>query len=63
VSISSTFYDSLFSTKVLFALFLLLQFDFVIFCQKNIGKKAARKVFMKLIKGQTGISDEETTTD
>jgi len=32
---------------VFFAAFCLLQFDFVIFCQKNIGPKAARNILMK----------------
>ncbi len=35
-------------TKVLHAAFLLLHFGFEIFCRKNIGKKVARKLLMKL---------------
>jgi hypothetical protein len=31
--------------------FLLLQFDFVTFWQKNIGAKASHKMLMKLTKG------------
>ena len=54
VSISSTFYAQLFCTKVLCAAFLHLRFGFVIFCQKNISAKAARKMLMKLV---TGIFD------
>ncbi len=41
-----------FCTKVLWAAFLLFQFDFVIFCQKNIGEKAARKMLVKLTTGR-----------
>jgi len=52
VSISSTFYSSLFCMKVLCAAFLLLQFGFVIFWQKNSGKKAACKMLMKLTTGR-----------
>jgi len=37
--------------KVFFAAFLYLQFGFVIFWQKNIGSKAARKMLMKLTPG------------
>jgi len=48
VSILSTFYLQLFHIKVYFEAFLWLQFGFVIFCCKNIGKKAARKLLMKL---------------
>jgi len=47
VSIWSTFCTWLFSTKVPFLAFLYLQFGFVIFCQKNICKKAALKMLMK----------------
>jgi len=49
VSISPTFYDCLFRTKVLCTAFLYLQFGFVIFWCKNIGAKAARKTLLKLI--------------
>jgi len=38
--------------KVLCAAFLLLQFGFVIFWQKNSGKKAACKMLMKLTTGR-----------
>jgi len=38
----------LFCTKALFAAFLLLQFGFEFFWQKNIGTKAAYKMLMKL---------------
>jgi len=48
VSISSTFYEQLFYTKVFFKAFLKLQFGFVIFCWKNISAKAARKILLKL---------------
>ncbi len=41
VSISATFYVKLFCKKVFCKTFLYLQFDFVIFWQKNIGAKAA----------------------
>jgi len=37
--------------KVFFAAFLYLQFDFVIFCWKNMGTKAARKMLAKLTLG------------
>ena len=41
-SISSTFYEKhIFCTKVFVKAFLYLQFVFVIFCRKEIGKKAA----------------------
>jgi hypothetical protein len=45
------FYEQLFNTKVFFAVFLYLQFGFVIFCQKNISAKAARKLLVKLTTG------------
>jgi len=48
VSISATFYKQLFCTKVFCAAFLYLQFGFVIFWQKNISEKAARKTLVKL---------------
>jgi len=38
-------------TKVLCTAFLYLQFDFVIFWQKNISAKATRKMLMKLTIG------------
>jgi hypothetical protein len=48
VSISSTFYDWLFCTKVFLCRFSLVTFGFIIFWQKNISKKAARNMLMKL---------------
>jgi len=48
VSISSTFFTEFFCTKVFYATNLSLKFGFVIFWQKNIGSKAARKMLMKL---------------
>jgi len=59
VSISSKFYKQIFFTKVLCAAFLVLQFGFVIFLQKNIGTKTARKMLVKLI---TEWSTKTTTT-
>jgi len=48
VSISLTFYEHIFCSKVFFEAFLCLQFGFVIFCRKNIGlKKAACKMIVK----------------
>jgi len=52
VSISPTFYDQLFHTKAFSTAFLYLQVGFVIFWQKNIGEKAARKMLVKLTTGQ-----------
>ncbi len=51
VSISPTFYELLFRTKLYFKVFLWLQFGFVIFCQKNIVEKAAPKMLVTLTKG------------
>jgi hypothetical protein len=48
VSISPTFHEQLFNANVFFKAFLYLQFGFVIFWQKNIGAKAARKTLVKL---------------
>jgi len=48
VSISSTLYVHLLHTKVFYAAFLYLQFGFVIFWQKNIIKKAVRKMFHEI---------------
>ena len=48
VSILPAFYDQLFCTKVFWAAFLWLQLRFVIFCWKEIRKKAARKMLVKL---------------
>jgi len=43
VSISPSFYEQLFYTKVLFSVaYMYLQFYFVMFWHKKIGKKAAR---------------------
>ncbi len=53
VSISSTFYECLFCTKMLWAAFLCLHFGYDIFWQQNIGAKAARKILMKLTTGFT----------
>jgi len=50
-SISSTFYERVFCTKVLCTAFLYLRFGFVIFWLKNIGKKVADKMLMKLAPG------------
>ena len=44
VSISPTFYEQLFHTKVFWAAFLYLRLRFVFFWQKDIGAKAARKI-------------------
>jgi len=43
-----------FITGVFFKTFLWLQFGFVIFCRKNIGAKAACKMFVKLTPGREG---------
>jgi len=51
VSISPTFYEQLFCTKLLCAAFLYLQFGFIFFWQKNIGAKVARKMLVKLAIG------------
>jgi len=52
-SISSTFYASSFlNGSALHEAFLYLQFGFVIFWQKNITAKAARKMLMKLLYSQ-----------
>jgi len=48
VSISSTIHKDLFHSKVLFAVFLFIHFDFIIFWANNIGAKAAGKMFIKL---------------
>jgi len=40
-------------THAFYAAFLLLQFGFEFFRQKNIGAKAARKMLMKLTLGAT----------
>jgi hypothetical protein len=46
VSISPTFYKLHFSTKVFYEALLSLQFGFVIFWRKNIGIKAAHKIYI-----------------
>ena len=48
MSISPTFYEQLFCTKVFCTAFMCLQFGFVIFWQKKIGAKAAHKMLVKL---------------
>jgi len=53
VSISPSFYKHIFLTNF-FAVFLYLQFCFVIFWQKNIGAKADRKLLLKLTTGGFG---------
>ncbi len=47
VSISSTFYEQLFHSKVYCATFMCLQFGFVIFWQINMGVKFAHKMLAK----------------
>ena len=54
VSISPTFYEQLFGTKVFRAAFLYLQLRFVDFWRKEISAKAAYKMLVKLTIG--GIS-------
>ena len=51
VSISQTFYAQRFCKQVFCADFLYLQFVFVIFWQKKIGKKASHKMLVKLTTG------------
>jgi len=46
-----TVYEQLFHTKVFCTAFLLLQFSFVIFWQKNISTKGACKMLAKLTPG------------
>ena len=48
VSISPTFYEQVFCTKVFCEASLCLQFGFVLFWQKEIDTKAARNVLVKL---------------
>jgi len=48
---SSIFYVQLFCMKMLCALFLELQFGFVILWCKNISAEAACKMLIKLMKG------------
>jgi len=52
VSISPTFYAKLFCTNLVCKAFLYVQFDFVIFWQKNISAKVLRKILVKLAKGR-----------
>ena len=51
VSISPTFYQLFFCTKVYWAAFLYLRLRFVFFCQKEIGAKAASQMLVKLTQG------------
>ncbi len=51
VSISPIFYEQLFHMKVFCATFMCLQFGFVIFWQKDFGKKAANKMLVKWTPG------------
>ena len=48
VSTSPTFYKQIFCTKVFWSAFMNLQFGFVIFWGKDIGKKGACKMLVKL---------------
>ena len=52
VSISPTFYERLFCTKVFRAAFLYLHCRFKLFRCKEIGAKAARKMLVKLTQGR-----------
>jgi len=49
LSISQTFFEQFFQTKVFSTAFSLLTIWLYIFWQKNIGAKAAHKMFVKLI--------------
>jgi hypothetical protein len=51
VSISPTFYEQLFHTKVICAAFMCVKFGFVIFWQKDFGANAAIKMLVKLTPG------------
>ncbi len=51
VSISPTFYEQLFRTKVFCAAFMCLQFGLVIFWRKDFGAKVAHKMMVKLTPG------------
>ncbi len=51
VSISQTFHDQLFCTKVVLKSLCGSLFVFVISWQKEIGKKAAQKMLVKLMTG------------
>jgi hypothetical protein len=48
VSTSPLIYEQLFHTKVFCAAFMYLQFEFVIFWQKDFSAKAALKMLVKL---------------
>jgi len=48
VSISPTFYEQLFHTKLFFIALLYVQFGFLIFLPKNLGTKAACKMLVTL---------------
>ncbi len=50
-SISPTFYEQLFRTKVICAAFMCLQIGFVIFLAKGFWRKAAHKLLVKLTTG------------
>jgi hypothetical protein len=62
VSISPTFYEQFFHTKVFCNAFLYLQFGFVILWHNNIGAKTAHKMLTKLTTGWQGTSAWGTTT-
>jgi hypothetical protein len=51
VSIPPIFYGQLFRTKVFCVTFTCLQFEFVIFWQKDFGTKAAHEMLVKLTPG------------
>jgi len=53
VSISPTFYEQLFCTKLFCSAFLYVQVGFVIFWPKNNGAKAAYKMLVKMISSVT----------
>ena len=56
VSISPTFYEQLYCTKVLCTAFMSLQFQLVFFCRKEIGTKAAHKMLVKMTIAIVGVS-------
>ncbi len=56
MSIPETFYEQLFCTIVFGKDFLCLQFGFAIFRQKNIGVKAAHKIFLKSTPGVNSVN-------
>jgi hypothetical protein len=51
VSISPIFYEQIYHTKKFCAAFMCLQFVFVMFWQKDFGRKAANKMLVKLTPG------------